>query len=81
MGEIKQSENLQSMLEANRLAARKFNLDTSHIESVADTAKNIAVLGNDLTFISIREKDRTKHVHRLREKHSSGAIFQKRSGQ
>ncbi len=38
------------MLEANRLAARKFNLDTSHIEIVADTAKNIVVLGNDLTF-------------------------------
>jgi len=53
------------MLEANVLAARKFNIDTAHIEEVANTARNIAVLGDDLTFIGIREKDRTKHVHRL----------------
>ncbi len=27
--------------------------------------KNVNILGNDLTFSNIKEKDRTKHVHRL----------------
>jgi hypothetical protein len=41
------------MLEANILAARKFGINTDHIQLIADTAKNIAVLGNDLTFLGI----------------------------
>jgi DNA modification methylase len=53
------------MLEANVRAAVKFGIDTDFIRKKADTEKNIRLLGNDLTFISIREKDRTKHVHRL----------------
>lgn len=53
------------MLEVNCKAARKFNLDAKMIEAKADTEKNIRVLGNDLTFISVREFERTKHVHRL----------------
>lgn len=27
--------------------------------------KNISTLGNDLSFSNVRERDRTKHVHRL----------------
>lgn len=53
------------MLETNKRAAVKFGIDTELIETKADTEKNIRVLGNDLTFIGVREKDRTKHVHRL----------------
>jgi DNA modification methylase len=53
------------MLEANKRAAAKFGIDIEVIEKKADTQKNIKVLGNDLTFIGVREKDRTKHVHRL----------------
>ncbi|MEW6408548.1 MAG: DNA methyltransferase [Nitrospirota bacterium] len=53
------------MLEANKLAAKKFNIDTHLIENKTDTQKNIKILGNDLTFISVREFERTKHVHRL----------------
>ncbi|MBM3328746.1 MAG: site-specific DNA-methyltransferase [Calditrichaeota bacterium] len=53
------------MLEASVRAAAKFGIDTDEIQRVADTARNIALLGDDLTFLSIREKDRTKHVHRL----------------
>lgn len=30
-----------------------------------DLIKNIRLLGNDLTFLDIRESERTKHVHRL----------------
>ncbi|GAH23284.1 unnamed protein product, partial [marine sediment metagenome] len=30
-----------------------------------DTQRNIEILGNDLTFIGVREFERTKHVHRL----------------
>ncbi len=30
-----------------------------------DIEKNINILGNDLTFLGVRERDRTKHVHRL----------------
>ncbi|MGQ9665663.1 MAG: DNA methyltransferase [bacterium] len=53
------------MLEANKKAATKFGIDTKLIEEKTDTRKNIEILGNDLTFLSIRESERTKHVHRL----------------
>lgn len=53
------------MLEANIKAAKKFNIDTQLIEKETDTHKNIEILGDDLTFIRIKEFQRTKHVHRL----------------
>lgn len=53
------------MLEVNKKAAVKFGIDTDLIEEKTDTLKNIESLGNDLTFISVREFERTKHVHRL----------------
>lgn len=53
------------MLEVNRQAAVKFAIDTKLIEERTDTQKNIKILGNDLTFLSVRESERTKHVHRL----------------
>ena len=53
------------MLEANKAAAIKFGIDTHRIEEKTDTQKNIKILGDDLTFISVREFQRTKHVHRL----------------
>ncbi len=53
------------MLEANRKVAAKFGIDLESIEKKVDTQENIGILGNDLTFIGVREKDRTKHVHRL----------------
>lgn len=53
------------MLAINKKAAVKFGIDTDFIEKKTDTQKNIEVLGNDLTFLSIREFERTKHVHRL----------------
>jgi tRNA G10 N-methylase Trm11 len=53
------------MLETNKKAATKFGIDTKLIEEKADTQKNVSVLGNDLTFLSVREFERTKHVHRL----------------
>lgn len=53
------------MQEINKKAAEKFGINTNLIEETADTQKNLEVLGNDLTFISVREKERTKHVHRL----------------
>jgi DNA modification methylase len=53
------------MLEANINAAKKFNIDTRLIEKKTDTHKNIEILGDDLTFIRIKEFQRTKHVHRL----------------
>ena len=53
------------MLETNKKAALRFGIDTSLIERTADTQKNIQILGDDLTFISITESERTKHVHRL----------------
>lgn len=52
------------MLEVNKKAAVKFGIDTDLIEEKTDTLKNIESLGDDLTFISIREFERTKHVHR-----------------
>lgn len=53
------------MNEDIRIAAEKFGIDLKQIEEIVDIKKNIDVLGNDLTFIGVREKDRTKHVHRL----------------
>ncbi|MEA1912618.1 MAG: DNA methyltransferase [candidate division WOR-3 bacterium] len=53
------------MLEANKKAAAKFGIDVELIEKKVDTQKNIKILGNDLTFIGVREFERTKHVHRL----------------
>jgi len=53
------------MLEASKKAAVKFGIDTSLIEKKTDTQKNIKILGNDLTFLNVREFERTKHVHRL----------------
>jgi len=53
------------MLEASKKAAVKFGIDTSLIEKKTDTRKNIEILGNDLTFLGVREFERTKHVHRL----------------
>lgn len=53
------------MLEASKKAATKFGIDTQLIEEKTDTRKNIEILGDDLTFLSIREFERTKHVHRL----------------
>lgn len=53
------------MLEINRQAAAKFGIDLDLIEKKTNTQRNIEVLGNDLTFISVREFERTKHVHRL----------------
>lgn len=53
------------MLELNKRAAAKFGIDVALIEQQVDTQKNLRVLGNDLTFIGVRESERTKHVHRL----------------
>jgi DNA modification methylase len=53
------------MLEASKKAAVKFGIDTKLIEEKANTQKNVEILGNDLTFLSVREFERTKHVHRL----------------
>lgn len=53
------------MLEVNKRTAIKFAIDIKLIEEKTDTQKNINILGNDLTFLSIREFERTKHVHRL----------------
>ena len=53
------------MVETNKAIAAKFGIDLDIIERKTDTQKNIEVLGNDLTFIAVREYERTKHVHRL----------------
>jgi tRNA G10 N-methylase Trm11 len=53
------------MQDASKIAAQKFRIDTSLIEKTVDIDKNIKMFGNDLTFIGIREFERTKHVHRL----------------
>jgi len=49
----------------NKLAAKKYGLDPDKIAMKINAQKNIELLGNDLTFIGVREKERTKHVHRL----------------
>jgi len=53
------------MLETNRKVAAKFGIDIDLIKKRVDIQKNIDVLGNDLTFLGVREYERTKHVHRL----------------
>lgn len=53
------------MFEVNKKAATKFGIDTDLIEKKIDTQKNIKILGDDLTFLNVRECERTKHVHRL----------------
>lgn len=53
------------MLKENIKVAEKFNIDIGLIEKKVDIQKNIETLGNDLTFIGVREYKRTKHVHRL----------------
>lgn len=53
------------MQEVNEIAAMKFRIDTSLINKTVDIKKNIETLGNDLTFVGIKEWQRTKHVHRL----------------
>jgi len=53
------------MLEESKEAAIRLGIDFKVIEKNSDTQKNIEILGNDLTFLSIREFERTKHVHRL----------------
>ena len=53
------------MLKENIEIARKFNIDLRLIEKRVDIQKNMEILGNDLTFIGVREYERTKHVHRL----------------
>lgn len=53
------------MFETNKKAAIKFGIDIKLIEEKVNTQKNIEILGNDLTFLDVREAERTKHVHRL----------------
>lgn len=53
------------MSETNREIAAKFGIDIELIEEKVDIQKNIDILGNDLTFLGVREFERTKHVHRL----------------
>ena len=53
------------MLDSNKAAAAKFGIDLDFIEKRSNTRRNVEILGNDLTFISVREFERTKHVHRL----------------
>ena len=54
------------MLEqATVAAAKKFGIDVEAIERKIDVGKNVRELGCDLTFLNFREKERTKHVHRL----------------
>jgi DNA modification methylase len=53
------------MQDVNEIAATKFRIDTSLIEKTVDINKNVKRFGNDLTFIGVREFERTKHVHRL----------------
>jgi len=53
------------MLEINKRVAEKFGIDIEIIEKNIDAKKNLEILGNDLTFISVKESERTKHVHRL----------------
>jgi len=49
----------------NKEIAAKFGIDLDFIEKKSDTRKNLEILGNDLTFIGVKEFERTKHVHRL----------------
>jgi hypothetical protein len=54
-----------NLLEVNKQAARRFGINPVLIEQRAATIRNLALLGNDLTFIGVRESERTRHVHRL----------------
>ena len=45
--------------------ADKYKININEIETKVDTEKNLKTLGNDLTFLNVREYERTKHVHRL----------------
>lgn len=45
--------------------AEKYNLNKNEIEANVDIEKNLRVFNNDLTFLNIKESQRTKHVHRL----------------
>jgi DNA modification methylase len=49
----------------NKEIAAKFGIDLDFIERKSNTQRNVEILGNDLTFIGVREFERTKHVHRL----------------
>lgn len=53
------------MGETTREAAVRLGIDLDFIEKQTDARKNVEILGNDLTFLSVREFERTKHVHRL----------------
>ncbi len=53
------------MLQRSKDIAIKYGIDTKLIEDISDTDKNLRVLGNDLTFLEVKESERTKHVHRL----------------
>jgi len=53
------------MVDTNETIAAKFGIDLRTIEKKTDARRNIDILGNDLTFIGVREFERTKHVHRL----------------
>jgi DNA modification methylase len=53
------------MQEESEIAAVKFGVDTPLIEKTVNIKKNIERFGSDLTFLGIREYERTKHVHRL----------------
>jgi len=53
------------LAETKREIAAKFGIDLDFIEKKSDTQRNIEILGNDLTFMGVREFQRTKHVHRL----------------
>ncbi|MCX7661614.1 MAG: site-specific DNA-methyltransferase, partial [Candidatus Omnitrophica bacterium] len=53
------------MLELLQENAKKFGIDLRLIEKNVDIIKNIKILGNDLTFLDVKESERTKHVHRL----------------
>lgn len=59
------TRGLKNMSETNREIAAKFGIDIELIEEKVDIQKNIDILGNDLTFLGVREFERTKHVHRL----------------
>jgi hypothetical protein len=53
------------MLETDKAVAKKFGIDLDFVEKKSNTQRNVEILGNDLTFIGVREFERTKHVHRL----------------
>ncbi len=53
------------MTQSREEAAAKFGIDLEHIDKMTNSNKNIEILGNDLSFINVKEFERTKHVHRL----------------